>query len=431
MRILKVIHGYPPIYNAGSEVYSKNLCVELSKYHEVHVFTREENPYILDFSIRKAYINSNLTLHIMNKRFDKDGFRNYEIDKRFKDLLSELKPDIAHIGHLNHLSTGIVDILKSAGIPIVFTLHDFWLMCPRGQFLQRNYGNSSFFQLCDGQEDRKCAVNCYNMYFTGMGSEEEEIAYWTNWISKRMQETRGLSKKVDLFIAPSNYLRNKFIEEFDVPKNKIIYLDYGFPEYSKTLKSNKINPFTFGYIGTHIPSKGVNFLIEAFISLCKDSTIPCKLIIFGKPQGQNTAYLKSLAQGYPIEFRDEYDNEEIHEKVFRNVNCIVVPSIWGENSPLVIHEAQVFKVPVITADFGGMREYVKHKVNGLLFKHRNKVDLQSKMLFAIQNPALLRSFGESGYLFSPFGSVPALGEHVQFLTSLYKRLVKGEVYFET
>ena len=59
MHILKIIHGYPPTYNAGSEVYSQSICNELSKHHKVSVFTREENPYTPDFGIRKKTLNSN------------------------------------------------------------------------------------------------------------------------------------------------------------------------------------------------------------------------------------------------------------------------------------------------------------------------------------------------------------------------------------
>jgi len=60
MHILKIIHGYPLNYNAGSEVYSQSICNELSKHHKVSVFTREENPYRPDFEIRKQTVNSNL-----------------------------------------------------------------------------------------------------------------------------------------------------------------------------------------------------------------------------------------------------------------------------------------------------------------------------------------------------------------------------------
>ena len=57
MKILKVIHGYPPTYNAGSEVYSQSICEELAKNNEVQVFTREKNDYELDFVVRQELQN--------------------------------------------------------------------------------------------------------------------------------------------------------------------------------------------------------------------------------------------------------------------------------------------------------------------------------------------------------------------------------------
>ena len=60
MKVVKIIHGYPPLFNAGSEVYSQTLCNELSKDNEVHVFTREENPYYPDFHLRLENISHNL-----------------------------------------------------------------------------------------------------------------------------------------------------------------------------------------------------------------------------------------------------------------------------------------------------------------------------------------------------------------------------------
>ncbi|MEM4271166.1 MAG: glycosyltransferase [Candidatus Pacearchaeota archaeon] len=358
MKILKVIHGYPPIYNAGSEVYSQSICNELSKTHEVHVFTREENPYLGDFSIRKEQKKPNLTLHIINKRFDKINFRNSKFDTTFESLLTQIKPDIVHIGHLNHLSTGIVDVVRRNNLSIVFTLHDFWLMCPTGQFIQRTYGESSHFPLCQRQEDKKCASVCYSMFYTGIHPQEEDFPYWEKWVSKRMQETKTIVDKVNLFIAPSKYLMDRFINEFGVSKEKIIYLDYGFPLNYLYPPQQTPQVFTFGYIGTHIPAKGVNLLIEAFIDLL-----------------------------------------------------------------LVIHEAQQCKIPVITADFGGMKEYVQHNVNGLLFQHRDKKDLTAKMLFALENENYMKTLGERGYLYSEDRSVISIEQHCQKLLEIYQKLI--------
>lgn len=429
MHILKIIHGYPPDYNAGSEVYSQSICNELSKYHKVSVFTREENPYANCFSIREQKVNENLSIYLVNNPQGKDGYRHQQLDENFAELVKQLAPDVAHIGHLNHLSTGLIDELNALKIPVVFTLHDFWLMCPRGQFLTRSIGKPNNFELCEKQEDGKCTKDCYLVYFSGREENlDDDTAHWTLWVKQRMAETKAIIDKVDIFIAPSRYLKDRFVKDFGIPEDKIIYLDYGFPtEYlTQTEKSTSKTNYTFGYIGTHIPAKGVNLLIEAFKQV--ESTATLK--IFGRHNGQNTQALKALAADAKntIEFSGEYINHNLANDVFSTIDCIVVPSIWGENSPLVIHEAQACKVPVITADFGGMKEYVQHQVNGLLFEHRNVEALAEQLRYAIANPDSMRIYGENGYLYSEDGSVPTIQDHCNALENLYRQFVTPKEY---
>lgn len=421
MHILKIIHGYPPHYNAGSEVYSQSITNQLSKKHRVSVFTREENPYTKDFEIRHETKSDNLNIYYVNNPQGKDGYRHKAIDDNFRKLISQLKPDIAHIGHLNHLSTGIIDELNKFKIPIVFTLHDFWLMCPRGQFLTRSIGKQNNNQLCSSQDHKKCATSCYQVYFSGREEEEQQdIDNWSNWVERRMQETKAIIDKVDLFIAPSKYLQNRFVSEFNIPEKKITYLDYGFPtEYLKPpIKAPEKEEYTFGYIGTHIPAKGINQLIEAFKKV--ESTATLK--IYGREKGQSTLALKAMASSSKnkIVFMGEYMNHNLVRDVFSQVDCIIVPSIWGENSPLVIHEAQACKIPVISADYGGMKEYVAHMKNGLLFKHRNVDSLAEQLNVAVDNPLKMKALGEHGYLFSEDGSVPDIVTHCNVLENIYE-----------
>lgn len=424
MHILKIIHGYPPEYNAGSEVYSQSVCNEFSKKHKVSVFTREENLYARDFSLREKIVNKNLKIYITNNPQGKDGYRHKQLDKVFSDLLDKLHPDVAYIGHLNHLSTGIINELKLRNIPIIFMLHDYWLMCPRGQFLTRNIGAENDFQICHFQSDSTCAKNCYSVYFSGYDKDfNNDLSAWASWIHQRMLETKSIVGKTDLFIAPSHYLMNRFIEQFNIPKNKITYMDYGFPlDY---LKASQKNPskkeYTFGYIGTHIPAKGVNIIIQAF----KQITLPCRLKIFGRSFGQSTIALKKMAQDSinPIDFCGEYANNELMEKVFKNIDSIIVPSIWAENSPLVIHEAQECKIPVITANFGGMAEYVHHHINGLLFQHRDTSSLREQMEWALTHQDKMIEFGNKGYLYSEDGHVQNISTHCKKLLEIFKHVL--------
>jgi glycosyltransferase involved in cell wall biosynthesis len=423
MRILKIIHGYPPTYNAGSEVYSRNICEWLAKRHEVLVFTREENPFAADHTLRYEK-RGNVQLAIINKAREKDGYRHAATDLAVEQLIRQFQPDVAHIGHLNHLSMGIPETLKKWGIPVVFTLHDFWLMCPRGQFLQVNFGEKEFHRLCAGQENHKCARHCYNRFFSGQPeTRTADENYWTDWIGCRMDAARQAAAAVDHFIAPSRHLQRRFVDEFGIHPSKIGYLDYGFPlERLRPVEPPKsVEPYIFGYIGTHIPAKGVDLLIHAFSQL----QVSAILKIWGRPLGPATDTLRNMTAplGQRVEFMGEYDNQGISEKVFRQVHAIVVPSIWEENSPLVIHEAQACQAPVITANVGGMAEYVSDGVNGLLFQHRDVTDLTAKMAYAAAQPETMRQLGKRGYLQHPAGEVPDLDRHCTALLHLYQRAI--------
>ena len=347
-------------------------------------------------------------------------FINEEVNIRFEKIIDDFRPDLIHFGHLNHLSLSLPEIATKRGIPIVYTLHDFWLMCPRGRFIQRN--SKELLQLCDGQEDKKCATECYKGYYTGdEGLLNTEITYWQQWVSTRMKQTKKIVEYVDHFVAPSKFLMNKFVKEFNIPHTKISYLDYGF-DLNRLKDKNRIpeEDFIFGYIGTHTPEKGIDLLLRAFSSL----SAKAKLRIWGA-LSQETAGLKAIANHFPqkvkdkIEWMGNYENENIVTEVFNKVDAIVVPSIWGENSPLVIHEAEQLRIPVITADYGGMAEYIQDGINGLLFKHRDTESLSEKMENLSIDKNLCTKLTKKGYLYSNDGNVPSISEHTIELEKIY------------
>lgn len=432
MRIIKVIHGYPMRYNAGSEVYSQMLCQGLADRHEVHVFTREEDPFKPDyvFKTEADSQDARVTLHLVNLLSDRQRYRyqHENIDQHFVSLLDKVKPHIVHIGHLNHLSTSLIHAIHQYGVPMVYTLHDYWLMCPRGQFIQRLADDEQLlWPVCDSQEDKKCATHCYKGCFSGSKQYlQQEIEYWHDWVKHRMAHMRDIARLIDYFIAPSEYLYNRFVKDFDIPKEKITYLDYGFDlkRFARPRDRDVDEPFTYGYIGTHIPAKGIQHLIKAFGWLQGN----CILRIWGRPS-ENTAALKAIADTLPlsarlnIQWMGEYDNQNIINDVFNKADCIVVPSIWMENSPLVIHEALQARLPVITADVGGMAEYIEHEKNGLLFEHRNLDSLAVQMQRLLDNPDFARQLGRRGYLSSIDGNILDMSLHIQQIEQIYQRLL--------
>jgi glycosyltransferase involved in cell wall biosynthesis len=426
MKILQVIHGYVPDYNAGSENYTSTIVNELlSRGHRITVFSRIEDPFLEEYNLAVKTYDANFKHYTINLARTKDRFISEEVDNAFKEILREVEPDIVHFQHLNHLSLKLPKLVREHGIPSIYTLHDFWLMCPRGQFLQMNLRGEPW-NLCDGQENSKCATVCYSRYHTGeyTGSFDED--YWKYWVDKRMAAAREAIKNIDLFISPSKTVTDSFLSSFG-EENKVIYLDYGFDlkRLKGRARTREPGVFVFGYIGTHIPAKGIKSLIEAFSKL-KNNTI---LRIWGREKGEFTPYLKKFAislgeQVYTrIQWMGEFNSDRIVEEVFNKVDCIVVPSIWLENSPLVIHEAQQARVPIITANTGGMAEYVHEGVNGVLFNFRNTNSLANKMDYAITNPDAVIKLGNRGYAFSLTGDVPSVKEHVNKIMDIYSELI--------
>ena len=430
LRILKIIHGYPPLFNAGSEVYSRNLCHGLVEAgHQVAVFTRFEDPFIPDYEMIETTdpIKPSIILYQINMARDRDRYCHKPVDQQLKTVITNFQPDIVHIGHLNHLSTSMIEVIANFNLPLLFTLHDYWLMCPRGQFLQTGLGEEELWALCTEQEDKKCALKCYSRYFSGLGNTvEQNIQYWTNWINGRMHHIKNMIQYVQLFVAPSRHLYQRFVDDFSILNDRIVYLDYGFDQSSLSgRKRNHDDSFVFGYIGTHIPAKGIQHLIHAF-SKVKGKF---KLRIFGRVRPENTAALKRMISKLSekhrnlIEWYPEYKNNEIVNNVFNLVDAIIVPSIWDENSPLVIHEAQQVRIPIITANHGGMKEYVSNEVNGLLFQHRNVNNLAKQMQRFVNDPQWAKNLGKRGYLYSDSGDIPSMDEHVKEIGNLYEKVL--------
>ncbi|MCC6216358.1 MAG: glycosyltransferase, partial [Polyangiaceae bacterium] len=238
---------------------------------------------------------------------------------------------------------------------------------------------------------------------------------------------RELAERVDVFVAPARCLGERHGRELRLPADKLVFLDYGFDlERLRGRRRVPGEPFTFGYIGTHLPAKGIHDLLRAFGAVRGGP----RLRIWGRPRGQDSEALHAIARSLPagcaerVEWLPEYRNQDLVRDVFDRVDAIVVPSIWTENSPLVIHEAQGARVPVVTADVGGMAELVRHEVNGLSFRHRSPEALAEQLQRCVDDPALARRLGERGYLRGPSGEVPAIEEHALEIERLYERVVR-------
>jgi glycosyltransferase involved in cell wall biosynthesis len=448
MKILQVAHSFPTHNLAGVEIYTYHLSQELSRENEVFVFYRVSDIRKKEYELNFEKFNGLNIITINNTFRFCDSFekfyKNEVIARQFASVLDKIKPDIVHIQHLIFLSTTIINEIKKRGIPVIFTLHDYWLICPQWHFLKKD------LTICDNNDVSGC-VSCLdyqlsmkkipkniylklrsvlpgfiiswlkNMYLNLVkrGSSSHQMSEKVILRRKHIQE---LSLKVDLFIAPSQFLRSKFIE-FGIPEERIQFIPHGInTEYSSGFKREPSERIRFGFIGTILPAKGVDFLIEAFNRI-KDK--PAELKIYGKMfpyKGFESypGYLSRLVKNGNIRFMDGFDHKYIGN-IFSGIDILVIPSIWNENSPLVIFEAFSTKTPVIASRVGGITEIIKDKENGLWVEPANPDDLYDKINSIIDQPDLIEK------LKNGIKKPKTIEENAQEIEVIYRGLLNGKI----
>ena len=419
------------------------MSLELSKRHQVFVFFRVCDLELKEYAVVRKNI-AGLEAFAVNNSFRMyDSFsltyQNEAVAKAFAAVLDEVRPDVVHIQHLLYLGAGVIEEAKKRKIPIVFTLHDYWLICPQGQLL-KNTGEA-----CEGKNASVCVgcilyqlnirKNTFNVYYffrrfacgAVLASLKSIYLHYhrlnKNRLNELIEERAACLKeallKVSLFIAPSQFLRNKFIES-GIAQGKIIFLPYGFnaDKFSSPQKfpSDKLR---FGFIGSLLPAKGLGILIQAFNQIKNDKV---ELKIYGKESGYKgvlTDYprqIKKLAKSKNIRFMGGFDNKNI-ARIFLEIDVLVVPSIWPENSPLVIQEAFLSKTPVIASRAGGIPELIEDGISGLLFNPQSVIDLRQKMQYVINNPGIIEKLRLNSV------AVKSIEENAKELEGIYESLI--------
>ena len=390
---------------AGSEVYTYNLARELSKNNEVFVFHRIEDKSLPLYQITDT-VSEGVNIRFINNYEPQnatfyDKYLNPKIDDMFRDYVREIKPDVVHIGHLSHLSTQIPIIAKREfGLPVLFTIHDFWMFCHRGQLI-----NPKNWEICPLPNVAQC-TDCARFHYNNPTFEERLIV-------ERDTHIKNVMDCIDVFFAPSHTLEQFFID-MGVNKEKVLYSKYGF-NVSKIQKHPKQlhETITFGFTGRIIHTKGVHLLCEAFSKVNGNA----RLVIWGDANSEYGRDLMTKYSGKNIEFKGRYHNDNL-QQVLDSFDVLVCPSIWLENAPLVIQEAQAAELPVLVSDRGGMAELVHDGIDGFTFRLGDEEDLRIKMQRIVDNPKILSA------LKAPIEKVRTIKDDADFCMQKYNELTK-------
>ena len=205
-------------------------------------------------------------------------------------------------------------------------------------------------------------------------------------LDDRLGAAREVFRHVDLFVAPSADLASAF-ERFGLPGDRLRVSPYGLPGRQPAPRRQAGHPVRFGFVGTLVWHKGAHVLIEAARSLPADAF---NLQLFGACTTfpQYVAELRTSARSQPIAFEGPFPPERASE-IYSRMDVLVVPSVWPENSPFVMHEAFQHGVPVVASRAGGISELVEDGVNGWLVEPGSAEDLGRIMRRLIDDPSLI------------------------------------------
>jgi glycosyltransferase involved in cell wall biosynthesis len=292
--------------------------------------------------------------------------RDVRFPGAFRELLAELRPDVVHFHHFARLGVEsfyhVRQVLPRAAI--VLTLHEFLAICYHyGQMVTKGAE-----RLCERAEFSRCH-DCF-----------PDIDP-TDFFLRKVYIERFFAE-VDQFVCPSQFLAGRFAA-WGLPRERLAVVENVISEPLTPPLPVPNGPLRVGFFGQISRLKGIDVLFDAADLLLKQGEENVVIDVFGdyrsQPPEYQEAVLKRLATaGRNVHFHGAYEPERV-DALMQQVEVTVVPSIWWENSPVVIQEAFRNRRPVICSDIGGMAEKVRDGIDGWHFRAGDAVALAARL----------------------------------------------------
>ncbi len=465
MRILFVLHDFLPAHPAGTEIYTGALARRLcERGHDVRVFATEKDIARAHLSLGRREWEGLVVHELVNNLFYTDFRETWDYAPAAAALgtvLDEFRPDVVHFQHLLYLSVGCVEEAHRRGLPVFFTLNDYWLSCAR--FGQRIHADGSICHVIDFErcgtclarlkyaqsplERRTARVIAAVKGLSGVdlsqaarsaggmlgkrepepGPPEPELAAaMARAMATRDAELRGrIVPCVERFFAPSRFLHDRFLE-WGLPQERLETLGYGIElDLFRGFARRPAPVVRVAFIGTLAPHKAPHLLLEAWSRLPPELAGRGRVTIHG-PKAHVPEYVQRLerqARALGAELRGRLEREKI-AAALSEIDLLVVPSVWYENSPMTIHEALATRTPVLVSDLGGMAELVEAGKNGWRFRPGDAADLAEALARILRDPGLLSGLDFGG---GPVKDVRASAAELEerYLAALGRRKSPG------
>ncbi|MGN7805324.1 glycosyltransferase family 4 protein [Ensifer sp. 22521] len=383
-RILVAAHNHPALHPGGTEIFAHDLFRAYQRAgHEVLFLgaTNQTHRQVRPGTSFQAIGPEGDEVLLWSGHFDRFFMSQidlYGVVPDLTELLRDFQPDVVHIHHLLLLGAEFPHIVRRT-LPecrIVMTLHDYYPLCHHDGLMVRTSGK----ELCHKSTPDRCHA-CF-----------KDIPL--DRFVLREQHLKALLRTVDRFVSPSQFLRQRYID-WGLDGEQIDVIANGLPRRDlPTRKDRQENDRPiFGYFGNLNPWKGTTVLLEAARQLI-DEGLRFELRVHGGVPFQSDSFKDEIARLFKktaptVQQRGAYRRDDITDLIAA-VDCTIVPSIWWENAPLVIGEAQSQRKPVIASNIGGMAEMVQDGVSGLTVTPNDPRALAAAMRRIAENPDLRR-----------------------------------------
>lgn len=398
MRQLTVLHinKFHHIIGGAERVYFRTAEI-LERHGHSSVFFSVQHPENLSRETAEyfmPYIDLDKGGSTIN--YLKAAGRNlysFKAKRLLSTLLDKYPVDIAHIHNIHRqMSPSILHELKKRKIPVVMTLHEYKMVCLSFNLL--NHG-----KLCDacsgGKYFNAIKLRCIKDSLLRCGLAAVEM-----YLHHKILD---IYKNVDIFIAPSQFLKNKQ-EEMGFKKETVHLPNcidiHKFNKFS-ALKKEGMKRHCIVYFGRLAHEKGLFTFIEALSMLIHDHKkegVEIKVIGDGPIRNDLQEMVKLKGLNNNVRFLGFIRGDALFFEV-KDATVIVIPSECNENYPLQAIEAFTLGIPVIGSRIGGIPELVKDNETGLTFEPGNSEDLCSKIEYMLNNPDIAAKMGERGRLF--------------------------------
>jgi len=405
MKIMMLSDLYPP-FQGGIEAHVESLSNQLSKRgHEVHVCTigRRDLP---DYEEKNG-----VRIYRLDGLFQKIPFlfkdparkwhppaRDWLISKRLAQIIEKERPDIIH-AH-GWMVYSIIPLKRRFKIPLVYTLHDYRLFCPKMLLLRGD-------TICDQPSLANCILCIRNDY----GLPRALASYYG------VRANRNKLRHVDIFIAVSDFVKETYEKRLRLNGIKIITIP-NFYDTKSHSEQNKVDflPDDFMlFVGWLMPHKGIDVLIEAYRKL----NTKTKLLLIGIEHPDY--HYESTENIRVIKTAPHY----VVMAAMSKCRFAIFPSICAESASTVAREAMSQRKAVIASDIGGLKEAVVDGETGILVPPGDADKLAEALSYLLQRPETASRMGESGYrrFMANYTSDVVIPKIIELYESLIKKAV--------